>query len=60
MEADISEDLSGDLKNFIVSLMSAGRDESDEVNAELVQEDAEVELSSNPKSHICFWFRKSN
>jgi len=42
MEADVSDDLSGDLKAFMVSLMSAGRDESEEVDFEQVKQDAKV------------------
>ncbi len=42
MEAAVSDDLSGDLKAFMVSLMSAGRDESAEVDFEQVKQDAKV------------------
>jgi len=53
MEADVSDDLSGDLKNFMVSLMSAGRDESGDIDPELVKQDAQVswltKLNNNSK-----------
>jgi len=41
MEAEVSDDLSGDLKHFMVSLMSAGRDESKDIDFELVKTDAQ-------------------
>jgi hypothetical protein len=41
MEEDVSDELSGDLKKFMVSLMSGGRDESEEIDFDLVKKDAQ-------------------
>ncbi len=42
MEEDVAEDLSGDLRSLIIGIINGGRDESEEVDSEKVQEDAKV------------------
>lgn len=42
MEEDVAEDLSGDFRSLVVGIINGGRDESEEVDAEKVQEDAKV------------------
>jgi len=42
MEEDVAGDLSGDLRSLMVGLINAGRDESEEIDAEKVQQDAKV------------------
>ena len=42
MEEDISGDLSGNFRALMVGLINGGRDESEEVDEEKVQEDAKV------------------
>ncbi len=48
----MSDDLSGDLKNFMVSLMSAGRDESEDIDFEQVKQDAKVRGGLSSKQFI--------
>ncbi len=42
MEEDVSEDLSGNIRQLMIGLINGGRDESDDVDDEKVQEDAKV------------------
>lgn len=42
MEEDVSEDLSGNFRALMVGLLVGGRDESEDVDDEKVQEDAKV------------------
>lgn len=42
MEEDVADDLSGDFRSLIIGIINGGRDESDAVDMDKVQEDARV------------------
>ncbi|XP_021961654.1 annexin A13 [Folsomia candida] len=47
MEEDVAEDLSGNIRALMVGLINGGRDESDDVDDEKVQEDAKTLLEAS-------------
>lgn len=51
MEEDVADDLSGNIRSLMVGLINGGRDESEEVDEEKVQEDAKVWTFCNMR----FW-----
>ena len=49
MEEDVADDVSGNFKKFMVSLMSAGRDENEDVDFDKVKKDAQVNVAYRKK-----------
>ena len=45
MEEDVAEDLSGEFRLLMISVINAGRDEGDEIDTDKVKEDAQVRMS---------------
>lgn len=46
----MAEDLSGDFRSLIVGIINGGRDESEEVDSDKVQEDAKVRMNGSQSS----------
>ncbi|CAG7830130.1 unnamed protein product [Allacma fusca] len=48
MEEDVTDDLSGDVRTLMVSLINAGRDESEAIDPDKVREDAQALFDAGP------------